>query len=78
MAGQSEVEFQESMVLQREQEILSLQNGVEDINHIYNSLAELVGTQGADLDIIHNTSVGIVENTMMAYVEYSWVFLYVC
>lgn len=71
MVGESEVEFQESMVLQREQEIMSLQNGVEDINHIYNSLAELVGAQGADLDSIYNMSVGIVENTMMAYVEYS-------
>lgn len=59
------------MVLQREQEIMSLQNGVEDINHIYNSLAELVCAQGEGLDIIYNTSVCIVENTVMAYVEHS-------
>lgn len=66
------------MVLQREQEIESLQNRVEDINAIYNSLTALVGTQGDGLGHICTTSVGAADNIMMAYVEYHWVFLYVC
>lgn len=67
MADKSEFDFQESMILQREQEIESLQKGIEDINDIYESLAAIVSAHGENLDDITVRVVASANDIKKAY-----------
>ncbi|KAI5849858.1 t-SNARE [Tricharina praecox] len=52
LADQNEVEFHESLILQREEEIRSLERGVTEINDIFRDLGTMIRDQGDQLDVI--------------------------
>jgi len=52
LADQNEVDFQESLILQREEEIRAIERGVVEISDIFRDLGSMINDQGAQLDII--------------------------
>jgi len=52
LADQNEVDFQESLIVQREEEIRAIERGVVEISDIFRDLGSMINDQGAQLDII--------------------------
>ena len=52
LADQGEVEFQESVILQREEEIRGIEQGIRELNTIFQDLGQLVVEQEDDLQHI--------------------------
>ncbi|TGZ84376.1 t-SNARE [Ascodesmis nigricans] len=52
LADQSEVDFQEELILQREEDMRNIERGVTELNDIFNDLGMLVRGQGDQLDMI--------------------------
>ncbi|KAI5848632.1 t-SNARE [Morchella snyderi] len=69
LADQAEVELQKAMILERDQEILSLRQGVEDINDMLKALAAIVGMQRDDLVIIEDNVDGVASDIREADIE---------
>ncbi len=55
LASQDEVEFQEALIIEREEEIRNIEQGVGDLNVLFTQVATMVHEQGAQLE-------GIAEN----------------
>lgn len=52
LADQGEVDFQESLIIQREEEIRGIEQGITELNDIFKDLGTIVVDQGNTLDII--------------------------
>lgn len=52
LADQSEVDFQESIIVEREAEIRDIENSVRELNELFTDVAHMVREQGDTLDII--------------------------
>ena len=52
LANQDEVDFQESMIIERESEIRNIEQSVGELNELFRDVAHMVNEQGAQLDII--------------------------
>ncbi|KAI5778254.1 t-SNARE [Geopyxis carbonaria] len=52
LAEQGEVDFQESLIVAREEEIRGIEQGITEINDIFKDLGTLVSQQGDQLDMI--------------------------
>lgn len=52
LADQSEVDFQESLIIERESEIRNIEQSVGELNELFRDVAHMVHEQGTNLDII--------------------------
>lgn len=59
LASQDEVDFQDSLIVEREAEIRNIEQGVTELNELFRDVAHIVNEQGELLDTIHEN----VENT---------------
>lgn len=59
LASQEEVDFQDSLIMEREAEIRNIEQGVTELNELFRDVALIVNEQGDLLDTIHDN----VENT---------------
>jgi t-SNARE complex subunit (syntaxin) len=59
LASQDEVDFQDSLIVERETEIRNIEQGVTELNELFRDVAHIVNEQGQQLDIIADN----VENT---------------
>ncbi|OBT65303.1 hypothetical protein VE03_04564 [Pseudogymnoascus sp. 23342-1-I1] len=59
LASQDEVDFQDSLIVERETEIRNIEQGVSELNELFRDVAHIVGEQGEQLDTIAAN----VENT---------------
>jgi t-SNARE complex subunit (syntaxin) len=73
LANQDEVEFQESLIIERESEIRNIEQGIGELNELFRDVAHMVRDQGEQLDTIegnievtHDASVGAHTNLKQA------------
>lgn len=59
LASQDEVDFQESLIIEREAEIRNIEQGVTELNELFRDVAHIVTEQGEALDMIEQN----VDNT---------------
>ncbi|EMC96942.1 hypothetical protein BAUCODRAFT_32688 [Baudoinia panamericana UAMH 10762] len=52
LANQDEVDFQESLIIERENEIRNIEQSVGELNELFRDVAHMVHEQGGQLDII--------------------------
>lgn len=71
MAPQSEVDFQESLIIEREAEIRQIEQSVGELNELFRDVATMVASQGEQLDVISENVEGVREDTRGADVELS-------
>ena len=69
MAQQDEVDFQEALIIEREDEIRNIEQGVGDLNVLFTQVAQIVGEQGQNLNTIADNVENIREDTRQADVE---------
>jgi syntaxin 7 len=73
LASQGEVDFQESLIIERESEIRNIEQSVGELNELFRDVAHMVHEQGEQLDIIadhvdttHEASQGAHKNLVQA------------
>lgn len=69
LASQDEVDFQDSLIVERESEIRNIEQSVGELNELFRDVAHIVHEQGGQLDTIHGNVVTISGNTRQADVE---------
>jgi syntaxin 7 len=69
MANQGEVDFQESLIIERETEIRNIEQSVGELNELFRDVAHIVTEQGGQLDIISENVQNVTEDTRGANVE---------
>lgn len=69
LAPQDEVDFQEALIIEREEEIRNIEQGVGDLNVLFKQVAQIVTEQGQQLITISDTVENIHESTRGADVE---------
>jgi t-SNARE complex subunit (syntaxin) len=69
LADQSEVEFQESLIIEREEEIRNIEQGVGDLNVLFRQVAQIVSEQGEQLTGIADNVDNTYNDTRGASVE---------
>lgn len=52
LAPQDEVDFQEALIVEREEEIRNIEQGVGDLNVLFRQVAQIVSEQGEQLNTI--------------------------
>ncbi len=52
LADQSEVDFQETLIIERESEIRNIEQSVGELNELFRDVAHMVHEQGSNLDVI--------------------------
>ncbi|KAF2127419.1 t-SNARE [Dothidotthia symphoricarpi CBS 119687] len=52
LANQDEVDFQESLIIERESEIRNIEQSVGELNELFRDVAHMVHEQGGQLDVI--------------------------
>ncbi|KAK1749987.1 syntaxin pep12 [Echria macrotheca] len=52
LAPQDEVDFQDALIIEREEEIRNIEQGVGDLNVLFQQVAQIVAEQGEQLDTI--------------------------
>lgn len=62
LANQDEVDFQDSLIVERETEIRNIEAGVSELNELFRDVAHMVSEQGDSLDSIAAN----VENTYVS------------
>ena len=62
LAPQDEVEFQDALIREREEEIRNIEQGVSDLNVLFQQVAQIVNEQGEQIDTITDN----VEVTLVA------------
>jgi syntaxin 7 len=66
LANQDEVDFQESLIVQREEEIRAIEQGVGDLNVLFRQVAQIVGEQGEQLHTIADRVENVRDDTQAA------------
>lgn len=69
MANQGEVDFQESLIIERETEIRNIEQSVGELNELFRDVAHIVTEQGGQLDIISENVENVTQDTRGANVE---------
>lgn len=69
LAEQSEVDFQESLIVQREEEIRDIERGITELNDIFRDLGTMVSAQGESLDIIETNIATVAQDHKAAHLE---------
>jgi t-SNARE complex subunit (syntaxin) len=69
LASQEEVDFQESLIIERESEIRNIEQSVGELNELFHDVAHIVMQQGEQLDYIHETTGNVLDDTRGAHVE---------
>lgn len=63
LANQSEVDFQETLINERETEIRNIEQSVGELNELFRDVAHMVHEQGQTLDTIDNNVTDTRDNT---------------
>lgn len=66
LANQDEVDFQESLIIERESEIRQIEQSVGELNELFRDVAHMVHEQGGQLDIISENVVQTRDDTRNA------------
>ncbi|KAI1172994.1 t-SNARE [Nemania sp. FL0916] len=69
LAAQDEVDFQDALITEREDEIRRIEEGVGDLNVLFQQVAQIVGEQGEQLHTIEDNAVNVRDDTRGADVE---------
>ncbi|MCJ1229939.1 hypothetical protein MMC12_006610 [Toensbergia leucococca] len=69
LASQDEVDFQDSLIVERESEIRNIEQSVGELNELFRDVAHMVHEQGAQLDDINVKVVGVAGDTQQADIE---------
>jgi syntaxin 7 len=69
LASQDEVNFQESLIIERESEIRNIEQSVGELNELFRDVAQMVHHQGGQLDIIADNVEDVRNDTRGAHVE---------
>ncbi|KAL8826640.1 MAG: hypothetical protein Q9191_003672, partial [Dirinaria sp. TL-2023a] len=69
LASQDEVDFQESLIVEREAEIRNIETSVGELNELFRDVAHIVHEQGAQLDTISGNVQNVAVDTRHADVE---------
>ncbi|KAI9930868.1 hypothetical protein ASPWEDRAFT_100054 [Aspergillus wentii DTO 134E9] len=69
LANQNEVDFQESLIIERETEIRNIEQSVGELNELFRDVAHIVHEQGGQLDIISDNVERVNTDTRGANVE---------
>ncbi|KAH8899719.1 t-SNARE [Thozetella sp. PMI_491] len=69
LAAQDEVDFQEALIIEREEEIRHIEQGVGDLNVLFQQVAQIVTEQGEQLDTIANNVENVRTDTEGADLE---------
>ncbi|KAF7586772.1 hypothetical protein BBP40_008365 [Aspergillus hancockii] len=69
LANQDEVDFQESLIIEREAEIRNIEQSVGELNELFRDVAHIVHEQGGQLDIISENVENVTNDTRGANVE---------
>ena len=69
LASQDEVDFQESLIVEREAEIRNIETSVGELNELFRDVAHIVHEQGAQLDTISGNVQNVAADTRHADVE---------
>lgn len=69
LANQNEVDFQESLIIERESEIRNIEQSVGELNELFRDVAHIVHEQGGQLDIISENVQNVGYDTSGANVE---------
>jgi syntaxin 7 len=63
LAPQDEVDFQEALIIEREEEIRNIEQGVGDLNVLFQQVAQIVTEQGEVLDTIERNVEVVRDDT---------------
>lgn len=63
LAAQDEVDFQDALISEREDEIRHIEEGVSDLNVLFQQVAQIVSEQGQQLETIENNAVNVRDDT---------------
>ncbi|KAL2140825.1 hypothetical protein VTI28DRAFT_3223 [Corynascus sepedonium] len=63
LAPQDEVDFQEALIIEREEEIRNIEQGVGDLNVLFQQVAQIITEQGEVLDTIANNVENVRDDT---------------
>jgi syntaxin 7 len=66
LADQSEVNFNETLIIERESEIRNIESSVSELNELFRDVAHMVHEQGQSLDIISENVVQTRDDTRNA------------
>lgn len=69
LANQDEVDFQETLIIERESEIRNIEQSVGELNELFRDVAHIVNEQGSQLDIIGENVQNVGSNTQGANSE---------
>ncbi|ROT43589.1 SNARE domain-containing protein [Sodiomyces alkalinus F11] len=69
LAPQDEVDFQEALIIEREEEIRNIEQGVGDLNVLFRQVAQIVSEQGEQLTSIADNVEDVRDDTRGAQVE---------
>ncbi|KAF9877808.1 snare domain-containing protein [Colletotrichum karsti] len=69
LASQDEVDFQEALIVEREEEIRNIEQGVGDLNVLFRQVAQIVSEQGEQLTSIADNVEDVRDDTRGAQVE---------
>ncbi|KAJ9642389.1 SNAP receptor [Coniosporium apollinis] len=69
LASQDDVDFQESLIIERESEIRNIEQSVGELNELFRDVAHMVHEQGEQLDIISENVETVRDDTRGAHVE---------
>ncbi|KAI0901103.1 t-SNARE [Rostrohypoxylon terebratum] len=69
LAPQDEVDFQEALITEREEEIRQIEEGVGDLNVLFQQVAQIVSEQGEVLETIESNAVNVRDDTRGADYE---------
>lgn len=69
MANQGAVDFQESLIIERETEIRNIEQSVGELNELFRDVAHIVTEQGGQLDMISDNIQNVAHDTRGANVE---------
>jgi t-SNARE complex subunit (syntaxin) len=69
LAAQGEVDFQEALIVEREEEIRNIEQGVGDLNVLFRQVAQIVSEQGNQLDTIADNVYVTRDETHGAMIE---------
>ncbi|GAP88667.1 putative snare domain-containing protein [Rosellinia necatrix] len=63
LAAQDEVDFQDALINEREEEIRHIEEGVSDLNVLFQQVAQIVSEQGEQLQTIEGNAVNVRDDT---------------
>ncbi|RYP10418.1 hypothetical protein DL765_008114 [Monosporascus sp. GIB2] len=69
LAPQDEVDFQEALIMEREEEIRQIEEGVGDLNVLFQQVAQIVSEQGEQLQTIEDNAINVRDDVRGADYE---------